>query len=62
MPVFFGATLKDYVALAASAIPLVKKNSPHEKTRIREFDSGHWVQYEKKDEVNKELLEWLESL
>ncbi len=28
---------------------------------FQDYDAGHWVMIQKTDEVNKDLLEWLEG-
>ncbi|PBK87786.1 alpha/beta-hydrolase [Armillaria gallica] len=59
-PVFYGGALKDFVALNA-----VNKAGTVEKCKnatIHEYDGGHWVMWEAKDEVNKDLLNWLKTL
>ncbi|KAK0207220.1 hypothetical protein IW262DRAFT_666508 [Armillaria fumosa] len=53
-PVFYGGALKDFVALNA-----VNKAGTVEKCKnmtIHEYDGGHWVTWEAKDEVNHDLL------
>ncbi|THV00057.1 alpha/beta-hydrolase [Dendrothele bispora CBS 962.96] len=60
-PVFFGAALRDYVALAATFIAAALQNS-NDTLTIHQYDSGHWVQLEVKDEVNSDLLQWIEGL
>lgn len=59
-PVFFGAAKSDYVALAAIGKFNTSQLCPN--ATVREFDTGHWVTWEAKDEVNKELLSWIQAL
>ncbi|KAG5220521.1 alpha/beta-hydrolase [Salix suchowensis] len=59
-PVFFGATSKDAVCIPKLQTPVTQKACPN--LIVREFDSGHWVQLEKKDEVNKELGAWFTAV
>ncbi|KAJ3986992.1 alpha/beta-hydrolase [Lentinula detonsa] len=60
-PVFFGAALEDYVAVAASQIASILQVSEN-TTTIQQYDSGHWVMLEAKDQVNSDLLSWIENL
>jgi soluble epoxide hydrolase / lipid-phosphate phosphatase len=60
-PVFFGAALRDYVAVAPIFIQSAIEFSNSSLT-IREYDSSHWVLLEAKDEVNNDLLQWIEGL
>ncbi|KAJ7588150.1 alpha/beta-hydrolase [Mycena floridula] len=57
-PVFFGAALRDFVALASVQKMVVAKTCTN--TTVCEYDAGHWVMVEKKDEVNRDLLAWIE--
>lgn len=59
-PVFFGAAQQDYVALAATGKQSVTQLC--KSVTIREFDTGHWVMLEAKDEVNQELSAWIQGL
>jgi soluble epoxide hydrolase / lipid-phosphate phosphatase len=59
-PVFFGAALRDAVCLAQ-----IGKQTTFEHCKnatVKEFDTGHFVQFEAKDEVNKELKAWIEGM
>ncbi|KAK7051648.1 hypothetical protein VNI00_004627 [Paramarasmius palmivorus] len=58
-PAFFGAALEDYVALAALAIPATQKLCSN--LTVKEFQANHWVQLQRPNEVNTELLAWLEG-
>ncbi|KAJ3932589.1 MAG: Alpha/Beta hydrolase protein [Lentinula lateritia] len=60
-PVFLGAALEDYVAIAALEINSIIQASEN-ATTIQQYDSGHWVMLEAKDQVNSDLLAWIESL
>jgi soluble epoxide hydrolase / lipid-phosphate phosphatase len=60
-PVFFGAALRDYVAVAPIFIQSAIAFSNSSLT-IHEYDSSHWVLLESKDEVNSDLLQWIEGL
>ncbi|ESK89494.1 epoxide hydrolase [Moniliophthora roreri MCA 2997] len=64
IPIFFGDALKDPVAreelfLCAFGIP----ESPlkGENVTRKAFDAGHWLMFEKPDEVSEALNGWLES-
>ncbi|KAK7451268.1 hypothetical protein VKT23_012608 [Stygiomarasmius scandens] len=59
-PVFYGAALRDYVGLAASFIASVQQNS-NNTLIIHEYNTSHWVMLEARDQVNNDLLEWIES-
>ncbi|KAJ7794064.1 alpha/beta-hydrolase [Mycena olivaceomarginata] len=48
-PVFFAATHEDYICVPKVALVSMK-------------DTDHWVQLAAPDKVNKDLLEWIESL
>ncbi|KAF5338568.1 hypothetical protein D9758_016547 [Tetrapyrgos nigripes] len=60
-PVFFGAALRDYISVAPIFVAgaLVSSNST---VTIREYNSGHWVQMAFPDEINSDLLQWIEGL
>ncbi|KAF4573057.1 hypothetical protein EYR36_007567 [Pleurotus pulmonarius] len=59
-PVFFGATSKDAICIPKLQIPVSQEACPN--LIVHEFDSGHWVQLERKDEVNQELGAWLKAV
>ncbi|KAF4599894.1 hypothetical protein EYR40_006998 [Pleurotus pulmonarius] len=59
-PVFFGATKRDAICLPKLQTPATTQACSN--VTVREFDSGHWVQLERKDEVNKELGSWFETV
>ncbi|SJL00528.1 uncharacterized protein ARMOST_03841 [Armillaria ostoyae] len=59
-PVFYGGALHDAVALNA-----VNKAATIDKCKnatLHEYNGGHWIIWEAKDEINRDLLEWLKSL
>ncbi|KAF5372218.1 hypothetical protein D9758_004931 [Tetrapyrgos nigripes] len=61
-PIFFGAALRDYITGSAPiflAGALVASNST---ATIREYNSDHWLQQALPDQVNGDLLEWIEGL
>ncbi|KAJ3757956.1 Alpha/Beta hydrolase protein [Lentinula raphanica] len=60
-PVFMGASLRDYVAIAASQIASTLQVSEN-TTIIREYDAGHWATLEAAAQLNSDLLAWIESL
>ncbi|KAJ7590104.1 alpha/beta-hydrolase [Mycena floridula] len=57
-PVFFGAALRDLVCLASMQKMILAKTCTN--TTVCDYDAGHWVMVEKKDEVNRDLLAWIE--
>lgn len=59
-PVFFGAALEDYVAIAA--VNILRTKSMCENLTVKEFQANHWVQLQLPNEVNKELAAWLVGL
>ncbi|KAK7451267.1 hypothetical protein VKT23_012607 [Stygiomarasmius scandens] len=60
-PVFFAAALRDYANLAPSFIASVQQNS-NASLVIHEYDTGRWVMMEARDELNSDLLQWIEGL
>ncbi|KAK0204252.1 Alpha/Beta hydrolase protein [Desarmillaria ectypa] len=60
MPVFFGGALKDFICL--SAIHKIGTADKCKKATIHEYEACHWVMWEAKDEVNRDLLSWLREL
>ncbi|THU93375.1 alpha/beta-hydrolase [Dendrothele bispora CBS 962.96] len=59
-PTFFGVAIEDFKAI----IPVVKANFAKscKNATIKDFETSHWPQLQAPDEVNKELLAWIESL
>ncbi|KAG6812245.1 hypothetical protein H0H92_003785 [Tricholoma furcatifolium] len=60
-PVFLGTASKDPVFLPPFQQALTGKNVKGPLT-VKEFDAAHWVLWEKKDQVNEELLAWIQGL
>jgi soluble epoxide hydrolase/lipid-phosphate phosphatase len=60
-PVFFGGAKKDYVAIAAAGKATTAQFCKGPLT-IHEFDAGHWLIWETKDELNDKLLVWVDGL
>ena len=59
-PVFFGGALNDVICIPAQyeqSMPQYVSN-----LTIRTYDASHWLHLEKKDEVNKDIKEWLQTL
>ncbi|KAF5344588.1 hypothetical protein D9758_013901 [Tetrapyrgos nigripes] len=58
-PVFFGVTVEDDIMapMQKATVEKFAKNGT-----IKEFKTGHWVQMQAPEELNKELLNWIESL
>ncbi|EJD34800.1 Nrap-domain-containing protein [Auricularia subglabra TFB-10046 SS5] len=61
-PVFFGAALKDYIGLADVQKAAVRKVVSGANLTIKEFDTGHFVNLESPEEVNRELDAWLQTI
>ncbi|KAK1224639.1 hypothetical protein PQX77_012441 [Marasmius sp. AFHP31] len=59
-PVFFGAGVRDFAVLAPVMIRSTLDSSAN--ATIRLYDATHWLQWEAKDEVNRDLLTWIEGL
>ncbi|KAG7447074.1 alpha/beta-hydrolase [Guyanagaster necrorhizus] len=59
-PVFYGGALKDLVAL--NALNKAGTAGKCKNATIHEYDGCHWVMWEAKDEVNRDLLSWLKAL
>jgi pimeloyl-ACP methyl ester carboxylesterase len=57
-PVFFGGAKKDYVCLYEPAVPHMEKYAVG-GLKIVEFDTGHRVQLEQPENVNRELDVWI---
>ncbi|KAF9524731.1 alpha/beta-hydrolase [Crepidotus variabilis] len=59
-PTFFACCLNDAICLPAlyetSMPPLVPQLTVHK------YEAAHWVQWEKRDELNQDLKKWLEAL
>ncbi|KAF7784605.1 hypothetical protein Agabi119p4_770 [Agaricus bisporus var. burnettii] len=59
-PVFLGLTEKDPLCPPAISKPSAEQFCKN--VTIKVFDCGHWIFWEKRDEFNKELAAWLETL
>ncbi|KAK0451001.1 Alpha/Beta hydrolase protein [Armillaria borealis] len=59
-PVFYGGALHDAVAL--NAVNKAATTDTCKNVTLHEYDGGHWIIWEAKDEINRDLLEWLKSL
>ncbi|ETW76562.1 Esterase/Lipase [Heterobasidion irregulare TC 32-1] len=59
-PAFFGAALKDMIALPVIGKATVQAAAKGPVT-IREFDGDHWIVLSHADEINRELSAWLEE-
>ena len=59
-PVFFGAGVKDFAVLAPVMIRSTLDSSAN--STIRLYDATHWLQWEVADELNRDLLAWIEGL
>ncbi|KAF5353747.1 hypothetical protein D9758_008692 [Tetrapyrgos nigripes] len=60
-PVFLGAALRDYVAVAPTFIQSALAFTNNTLT-IHEYDSSHWIMLEVRDQFNSDLLQWIEGL
>ncbi|KAG6911058.1 hypothetical protein DXG01_004572 [Tephrocybe rancida] len=60
-PVFLGAALQDYICLAPLQKAVVSQSVKGPLT-IKDFNTGHWVQWQEKDKLNQELVQWVEKL
>jgi len=58
-PIFFGGCKRDYVCLPALGQANLAKHG--KDVTYKEFDADHWVMLSHADEVNEELLAWIES-
>ncbi|KAJ7121620.1 epoxide hydrolase [Mycena epipterygia] len=59
-PVFFAAAHEDYVCAPKVGLVMMKDVCPN--LTVRDYQTSHWVQLAAPDKVNKDLLEWIESL
>lgn len=59
-PVFLGLAEKDPLALPAIIKPSTEKWCKN--ITVKSFNGGHWLLWDSKDDVNKELGAWLETL
>jgi pimeloyl-ACP methyl ester carboxylesterase len=59
-PVFFAGAKNDTICLSALQMPAFAQYCKN--TTVREFNSGHWVPLEAAEEVNKELLTWIQMM
>ncbi|KAI0650286.1 alpha/beta-hydrolase [Trametes meyenii] len=58
-PVFYAACARDHVCLPEPSTKIVRDFCP--KAIVETFDTGHWVQLEAPEKLNKALLAWLEK-
>ncbi|KAH9486622.1 Bifunctional epoxide hydrolase 2 [Psilocybe cubensis] len=59
-PVFLAVAKEDPVAVPGMVIASTLKFCTN--TTVREYDAGHWVLWEAKDQVNADLEQWIASL
>ncbi|KAF9022961.1 alpha/beta-hydrolase [Hymenopellis radicata] len=59
-PTFLGTAEQDRICLAPMQVEIMKKFCPNHV--IRRYDAGHWMPIECQDQVNTDLLEWIEGL
>ncbi|KAF7374032.1 hypothetical protein MSAN_00283900 [Mycena sanguinolenta] len=58
-PVFFAATLNDHICPPEVGLVSLKPGCPN--LTIKEYHTDHWVQLAAPEQLNKDLLEWIES-
>ncbi|KAF8905666.1 Alpha/Beta hydrolase protein [Mucidula mucida] len=58
-PVFFGGATRDYISIIVLMRAPFFKYAPD--FTFQDYDADHWVMIQRPDEVNKDLLEWLEN-
>lgn len=57
-PVFFGGAMRDYIC-----IPAVQRSGMYPfNLTWQDYDAAHWVMIEAHEEVNRDLLDWVEGL
>ncbi|KAF9521695.1 alpha/beta-hydrolase [Crepidotus variabilis] len=59
-PVFYGAALNDMVAVSALFYATMPPYVP--QLTIQNYTASHWVQWEKRDEVNQDINAWVGTL
>ncbi|KAL0572067.1 hypothetical protein V5O48_009885 [Marasmius crinis-equi] len=59
-PVFYGAALTDFFGVAPQGIQFTLNSTVNSTIRI--YDAGHWAHWVKKEEVNRDLVAWIEGL
>ncbi|PIL37011.1 hypothetical protein GSI_00703 [Ganoderma sinense ZZ0214-1] len=58
-PVFFAGCARDHVCVAKPSEDILRQLCPNGTVQM--FDTGHWVQLEVPDKVNRALLAWIEK-
>ncbi|KAJ7131958.1 Alpha/Beta hydrolase protein [Mycena filopes] len=58
-PVFFAAAHEDYICVPKLALLSMKDLCPN--LTVKDYQTGHWVQLAAADELNGDLLKWVES-
>ncbi|KAJ7288891.1 Alpha/Beta hydrolase protein [Mycena rebaudengoi] len=58
-PVFFGGGHEDYVCVPKAMLFTMKDVCPN--LTVREYQTGHWIQLSAPDQLNKDLLEWVQG-
>jgi soluble epoxide hydrolase / lipid-phosphate phosphatase len=62
-PVFYGSSSRDYFAFAEQSYGFTfQAIGSNGSLTTHEYNTGHWVMLEAKDEVNNDLLQWIEGL
>ncbi len=62
-PIFFGAAQHDKVCVPQQGYEIFSSQPfQNHSVTIREFDGDHWIILSCADEINKELLRWIEDV
>jgi soluble epoxide hydrolase / lipid-phosphate phosphatase len=61
-PIFFGGGTEDYISLPSIGKQTTALFCDSSKITIRDFKATHWMHLQVPDEVNKELLQWMQCL
>ncbi|KAF5367927.1 hypothetical protein D9758_004349 [Tetrapyrgos nigripes] len=60
-PVFYGAALRDYCSIPHSTLRNLPRFAKGELI-IHEYNTGHWIMLEARDQVSNDLLQWIEGM
>ena len=59
LPVYFAGCTRDHVCIAQPSEHIVRQFCS--KGTVQLFETGHWVQLEAPEKLNRALLQWLEA-
>ncbi len=59
-PAFFGGAVRDYNCIPAFMRAPFYKYAPN--FTFQDYDSGHWIMMQRPEEMNKDLLGWIEGI